>query len=41
MECGCGGEQGALREYRERVGSRAGEFQGFRFDPFEEDMRWY
>ena len=31
--------RGALREYREGVGSRAGEFQGVRFDPFDEEVR--
>ena len=26
-------------EYREGLGSRAGEFQGLRFDPFDEEVR--
>ena len=30
---------GALREYREGLGSRAGEFMGLRFDPFDEEVR--
>ena len=30
---------GALREYREGVGSRAGDFMGARFDPFDEEVR--
>ena len=35
-----GGEfRGALREYREGLGSRAGEFEGLRFDPFDEGVR--
>ena len=29
----------ALREYREGLGSRAGEFQDLRFDPFDEEVR--
>ena len=29
----------ALREYREGLGSRAGEFEGLRFDPFDEEVR--
>ena len=34
---GADGEfRGALREYREGLGSRAGEFEGLRFDPFDE-----
>ena len=31
--------RGALREYREGLGSRAGDFEGLRFDPFEEEAR--
>ena len=31
--------RGALREYREGLGSRAGDFMGSRFDPFEEEVR--
>ena len=31
--------RGALREYREGLGSRAGEFEGLRFDPFDEGVR--
>ena len=30
---------GALREYREGLGSRAGDFQGLRFDPYDEEVR--
>ena len=30
----------AVREYREGVGSRAGDFMGARFDPFDEAVRW-
>ena len=30
---------GALREYREGLGSRAGEFRGLRFDPFDDEVR--
>ena len=34
------GEYGAaVREYREGVGSRAGDFLGARFDPFDEEVR--
>ena len=29
----------AVREYREGVGSRAGDFMGARFDPFDEAVR--
>ena len=29
----------ALREYREGVGSRAGDFLGARFDPFDDEVR--
>ena len=37
---GADGEfRGALREYREGLGSRAGEFEGLRFDPFDEGVR--
>ena len=36
---GEGEYRGALREYREGLGSRAGEFQGLRFDPFDEEVR--
>ena len=31
--------RGALREYREGLGSRAGMFQDLRFDPFDEEVR--
>ena len=31
--------KGALREFREGIGSRAGEFLGLRFDPFGEEER--
>ena len=31
--------RGALREYREGLGSRAGDFMGARFDPFEDEGR--
>ena len=31
--------KGALREYREGMGSRAGEFQDLRFDPFDEETK--
>ena len=31
--------RGALREYREGLGSRAAEFQGLRLDPYDEEMR--
>ena len=31
--------RGALREYREGLGSRAGEFEGLRFDPFDDEVR--
>ena len=31
--------RGALREYGEGLGSRAGDFMGARFDPFEEEVR--
>ena len=36
---GEGDFRGALREYREGVGSRAGEFLGLRFDPFDGEVR--
>ena len=36
---GEGDYRGALREYREGLGSRAGEFEGLRFDPFDEEVR--
>ena len=36
---GEGDYRGALREYREGLGSRAGDFMGVRFDPFEEEVR--
>ena len=36
---GQGDFDGALREYREGVGSRAGEFLGACFDPFDEEVR--
>ena len=29
----------ALREYREGLGSRAGDFEGLRFDPFDDEVR--
>ena len=31
--------RGALREYREGLGSRAAEFEGLRFDPFDGEVR--
>ena len=31
--------RGALREYREGLGSRAGDFVGLRFDPFDDEVR--
>ena len=31
--------RGALREYREGLGSRAVEFAGLRFDPFDDEVR--
>ena len=31
--------RGALREYREGLGSRAAEFEGLRFDPFDDEVR--
>ena len=40
--CGIGGRgdfRGALREYREGLGSRAAEFAGLRFDPFDDEVR--
>ena len=36
---GEGEYRGALREYREGLGSRAAEFEGLRFDPFDEEVR--
>ena len=36
---GEGEYRGALREYRAGLGSRAGEFQGLRFDPYDEEVR--
>ena len=36
---GEGEVRGALREYREGLGSRAGEFEGLRFDPFDDEVR--
>ena len=36
---GEGDYRGALREYREGLGSRAGEFGGLRFDPFDDGVR--
>ena len=36
---GEGDYRGALREYREGLGSRAAEFGGLRFDPFDEEVR--
>ena len=36
---GQGEFRGALREYREGLGSRAGEFEGLRFAPFDEEVR--
>jgi hypothetical protein len=29
----------AFREYREGLGSRAGDFVGLRFDPFDDEVR--
>ena len=34
-----GDYRGALREYREGLGSRAAEFEGLRFDPFDDEVR--
>ena len=31
--------KGALREYREGLGSRAHQFEGLRFDPYDEEVR--
>ena len=31
--------KGALREYREGLGSRAGQFSGLRLDPYDEEVR--
>ena len=36
---GQGEFRGALREYRQGLGSRAGEFEGLRFDPYDEGVR--
>ena len=36
---GEGDFRGALREYREGLGSRAAEFAGLRFDPFDDEVR--
>ena len=36
---GQGEFRGALREYREGVGSRAAELEGLRFDPFDDEVR--
>ena len=36
---GEGEYRGALREYREGLGSRAGDFEGLRFDHFDEEVR--
>ena len=36
---GEGEYRGALREYREGLGSRAGDFEGLRFDPFDGEVR--
>ena len=36
---GEGEYRGALREYREGLGSRAAEFGGLWFDPFDEEVR--
>ena len=36
---GQGEFRGALREYRMGLGSRAGEFEGLRFDPFDDEVR--
>ena len=35
---GEGNYRRALREYREGLGSRAGEFEGLRFDPFDDEV---
>ena len=31
--------RGALREYREGLGSRAAEFEGLRLDPYDDEVR--
>ena len=31
--------KGALKEYREGLGSRAGQFEGLRLDPYDEDVK--
>ena len=36
---GEGDFRGALREYREGLGSRAGDFAGLRLDPYDDEMR--
>ena len=36
---GEGEYRGALREYRLGLGSRAAEFEGLRFDPYDEEVR--
>ena len=36
---GDGDFRGALREYREGLGSRAADFEGLRFDPFDDEVR--
>ena len=36
---GEGDFRAALLEYREGLGSRAGEFEGLRFDPFDDEVR--
>ena len=36
---GRGDYRGVLWEYREGVGSRVGEFEGLRFDPFDDEVR--
>ena len=36
---GVGDYRGALREYREGLGSRAADFEGRRFDPFDDEVR--
>ena len=36
---GEGEYRGALREYREGLGCRAADFEGLRFDPFDDEVR--
>ena len=36
---GEGDFRGALREYREGLGSRAAQFEGLRLDPFDDEVR--